>query len=353
MRQNERSLQTPLFGGQRTVMPKLPSAYEVGVTLEPFISMITHSCNPNSRIIFEGKELRVRTLRDIAENEEISVDWVTRFGPNVRCRAPTADIWAWDPEKSTAASKYAYSRREFLHKLYNIYCNCDLCLSNGNGSPNPLAVEASELTKSLEYGLSPLTHDTPNKLPDIERIIAGMKSNGFGWDAPQMRSLYKMAFLFNFREGNLPEAFKICLQLRYLIEPNQNPPTPLDDRLDTLHALINTLVYQRSDNLYLALPTKKLFMSFKVGMFFILAKETAVCFGEDTHAAVYQKATFNQSMVEFKVRSPDRSEYIQLEYSGNQRTRFKKCLNKYLEWAGIPTVSEKEALWALDFPIDS
>jgi hypothetical protein len=47
-----------------------------GVCLEPFASMINHSCDPNSWWTFNGREFQLRAVRDILAGEELTASYI-------------------------------------------------------------------------------------------------------------------------------------------------------------------------------------------------------------------------------------------------------------------------------------
>jgi SET domain-containing protein len=47
----------------------------IGVILDPFASLMNHSCDPNAFVFCEGTQLRVRTLRPIAAGDEIMISY--------------------------------------------------------------------------------------------------------------------------------------------------------------------------------------------------------------------------------------------------------------------------------------
>jgi hypothetical protein len=56
-----------------------------GISLEPFASMINHSCDPNSWWTFNGRELQMRAVRDISAGEEMTISYITISGSyNIR-----------------------------------------------------------------------------------------------------------------------------------------------------------------------------------------------------------------------------------------------------------------------------
>ncbi|KAE8445225.1 hypothetical protein EG329_013597 [Mollisiaceae sp. DMI_Dod_QoI] len=74
-----------------------------GYCIDPFVSIVQHSCTGNTSLIFEGNELRIRALRSIAKDEEILIPWL-EFSKDVSTRAKR------------------------LLADWNLTCNCEACL---------------------------------------------------------------------------------------------------------------------------------------------------------------------------------------------------------------------------------
>jgi SET and MYND domain-containing protein len=47
----------------------------IGVALDPFASLINHSCDPNAFVFCEGNQLRARSLRPIVAGDEITFSY--------------------------------------------------------------------------------------------------------------------------------------------------------------------------------------------------------------------------------------------------------------------------------------
>ncbi|XP_067844728.1 histone-lysine N-methyltransferase SMYD3 isoform X1 [Heptranchias perlo] len=75
---------------------------EVGVGLYPSMSLLNHSCDPNSVIVFEGKQLQLHAVRQIQADEELTVSYI--------------DVMATSQE-----------RRRQLEKQYCFTCDCNRC----------------------------------------------------------------------------------------------------------------------------------------------------------------------------------------------------------------------------------
>ncbi len=71
----------------------------VGYAYDTVTAMINHSCDPNAILFFEGRELRLRSLKKIVRNSQISISYI-------------------DPTLTVA------SRQTFLKREYFFDCRC-------------------------------------------------------------------------------------------------------------------------------------------------------------------------------------------------------------------------------------
>ncbi|KAK6336368.1 hypothetical protein TWF696_001929 [Orbilia brochopaga] len=81
----------------------------VGVSLDYQAAMFNHSCDPNAIIIFDGRQLLLRSLREIPKDTEITISYIDNWLPRVE-------------------------RQRELSDRYLFKCTCSLCSTN----PQPL-----------------------------------------------------------------------------------------------------------------------------------------------------------------------------------------------------------------------
>lgn len=79
-----------------------PSFDPLGLTFDPTISLINHSCNPNAAVVFDGNIAMVRSIRDIGKNEQITMSYIDN---------------TWNRT----------TRRTELREQYFFECRCDGC----------------------------------------------------------------------------------------------------------------------------------------------------------------------------------------------------------------------------------
>ncbi|KAM4693769.1 histone-lysine N-methyltransferase SMYD3 isoform 2-T2 [Discoglossus pictus] len=76
---------------------------DVAVGLYPSMSLLNHSCDPNCVIVFEGKCLLLRTVKEIPKGEELTISYID-------VKMPT------------------HMRQAQLQRQYCFMCNCHRCL---------------------------------------------------------------------------------------------------------------------------------------------------------------------------------------------------------------------------------
>lgn len=287
-----------------------PGIFEVGYFLEPLTSMVAHSCDPNSFIVFEGNELRIRTLRDISANEELTLDWA--FG-----------------------NGHVKARRLPNEAFYNIKCKCRICEQGGMGLSGPLFKKSEELIASFDAKRTGVE-------VEIERHITNIRESGYGWGVSPLWYLHSLLFRRYLEIKKFDTCICYCLKIRYLIEP-ADPPRQLADRLTTLNFLLNVLkisIYKRN---LIKLPDSVHDASLEVYFHLeqIIVRDIGKCFGEDSQVAIERRNHSETNYGRFQERAPPGWKRIPLKQSADERTKFVKNMNTLLKWAGIREHTEE------------
>ncbi|KAG8444382.1 hypothetical protein GDO86_009534 [Hymenochirus boettgeri] len=76
---------------------------DIGVGLYPSMSLLNHSCDPNCVIVFEGRRLLLRTVKEISKREELTISYID-------VKIPTEE------------------RQNQLFRQYSFTCECHGCL---------------------------------------------------------------------------------------------------------------------------------------------------------------------------------------------------------------------------------
>ncbi|XP_066532085.1 histone-lysine N-methyltransferase SMYD3 isoform X2 [Hoplias malabaricus] len=75
---------------------------DVGVGLYPSFSLLNHDCRPNCVMVFLGKRLQLRAVRNIPKHEELTISYTDVLAPRVE-------------------------RRAQLQQQYHFFCQCQRC----------------------------------------------------------------------------------------------------------------------------------------------------------------------------------------------------------------------------------
>lgn len=120
------------------------SKLRVGYALDLVTAVINHSCNPNAFVFFEGRQLRVRSLKKIAAGEEITLCYV-------------------DPAIEVA------SRKKVLQRDYFFHCSCEHAPSRPQlkGITDQPHVPGSGCKSDIQQELSLL--GSSSKLPTLHQ----------------------------------------------------------------------------------------------------------------------------------------------------------------------------------------
>lgn len=66
-----------------------------GALLDPFASLLNHSCDPNSFFFCDGRSFRVRSNQDIEESGEITVSYAPLRGDYLSRQARVQDSYGF------------------------------------------------------------------------------------------------------------------------------------------------------------------------------------------------------------------------------------------------------------------
>uniref|UniRef100_A0A8C5MT75 [histone H3]-lysine(4) N-trimethyltransferase n=1 Tax=Leptobrachium leishanense TaxID=445787 RepID=A0A8C5MT75_9ANUR len=156
---------------------------DVGVGLYPSMSLLNHSCDPNCVIVFEGKCLHLRTVKEIPKGEELTISYIDVMMPTRQ-------------------------RQNQLKRQYCFTCDCHRCLT-GDKDKDMLAGDEQvfhfqnhcSLNTSAEEGIEVLAMCkallTSSQLPD--RNIHQLKVLDSAMDACIKLGLWEEALLFGLR----------------------------------------------------------------------------------------------------------------------------------------------------------
>ncbi|CAH2249964.1 histone-lysine N-methyltransferase SMYD3 [Pelobates cultripes] len=100
---------------------------DVAVGLYPSMSLLNHSCDPNCVIVFEGRCLLLRTVKEIPKGEELTISYIDVMMPT-------------------------HQRQSQLQRQYCFTCDCHQCLSRDKAEDMLAGDEQS--SKKMESSLA-------------------------------------------------------------------------------------------------------------------------------------------------------------------------------------------------------
>jgi hypothetical protein len=202
-----------LRGSQDWFAPAMSWGMSPGLSMDPFVAIIQHSCMGNVHMTYEGSELRIRALRPISKNEEILMPWVE-----------------FSDELSERTTKILRDRA--------LACSCQTCRSqtiqNANSTNKSLQDEGRRLLKA-----SP--NESLSLLPEIVRVIAGLRQTSLEAGSHLMRHILHRATMGYTKQARIEDVVKAYLRIYYVVETNASSPTRRLECFTTLHALRSLL----------------------------------------------------------------------------------------------------------------
>jgi hypothetical protein len=291
------------------------------------IEQAKHDCNANTWTVFERNELRVRALRDIPADTELTEQYnVPKLGDD-------------ELHKTTLSAKW------------NIQCNC-----NAPGGKGPIGPTGELKARVTKLESDTLDMDSIHEQRKVERAIEDMKKAGFGYSTRSMETLHGLAAKGQLCNTNTAEALKICLKIYYLILPAGNPKPVLQRRITVFFAIVSLLHHNKLDDepesnpgvkALQPLPQKVMDLLTNI-LFHLKAKlvsDTTKCFGEDSMASRLEKASFEVIFTSLRLFVPTLRNYVPLRESQEERDKFLKGMNGLMKWADLPAQSLEQLLF--------
>jgi hypothetical protein len=175
------------------------------LVLEPFASMVNHSCGPNTFWINEGKALRFRAAKDISAGSELTISY------------------------SNQKDDYK-TRQESLKFKFHFTCTCEICQKGDHDPTGKLRDKLVRIENQDKYFM-----DFSGK--PIERTIQDLKNAGFGLEAYGMFLMHQILLQFQAEQKDYKKALRTCSVLYFGVLRMASPPIPFYAQLDTLLGL--------------------------------------------------------------------------------------------------------------------
>jgi hypothetical protein len=224
-------------------------------------------------------------------------------------------------------------RNEQLLQHSGFKCSCSLCKQGHLGPSGELR---EMVLRIVDNGIP----NTPPALKEIEAAVEKLMGSGFGLDRYPMRSFHLLLLGGYIKQRKYEQVLKACLTLYYFIEPSQTPPTSREERLETLHYMIQLFDWWQADN---SSPTPV--QMTKQKLYFHLrhkfVRETETCYGPDSAVGKYERENFDMAVRTLK--SVTGLDFVALADSKLERDLFFVAMNQLLKkTANLPARAEKE-----------
>ncbi|TGO49150.1 hypothetical protein BCON_0219g00090 [Botryotinia convoluta] len=194
-----------------------PTSIPCGSYYEPFITIMRNDCNANARDYFDGTAYILQANCAIPANTEIT----RRF---------------------SSLNDYEGRRLEIMRKE-KLDCKCTLCIRGNLGPTGDLRKRMLSVhVCNYKPGLD--KEQLKEQLAIDHKVIADLRSNGFGYDCPDLRRAYMSLFGGQFdrdsrtRTQDYKGSLKLLLTVYYLIDPVACPAPSPEERIKVLHFLI-------------------------------------------------------------------------------------------------------------------
>ncbi|KAF7960896.1 hypothetical protein EAE96_000568 [Botrytis aclada] len=194
-----------------------PTSIMCGSCYEPFITIMRNDCNANTHEYFDGTAYILQANCAIPANTEIT----RRF---------------------SALDDFESRRLEFMRKE-KLDCKCKLCMRGDLGPTGDLRTRML-LVRNENYKPGFNSEQLKEQLSIDNRVIADLRSYGFGYDCPGLRRTYMSLFngQFNLDDRTKTHDYKgslrLLLTVYYLIDPVACPAPSPEERIKVLHFLV-------------------------------------------------------------------------------------------------------------------
>ena len=176
----------------------------LGTSFDIFASLFNHSCDPNAHIFFEGRTLRVRSLRCIPSGEEITISYIGNRADVITRRADLKAKWFFHCDCKWPL-RQPFQRVETCANLKMLYPGFK-CKAEENRFPAELAVQDTTVEKVaraqskaknliVELCLVPKSQCNCDKLLNFETRMQAIVETAFPRHAWPL-SIYPMADFF-------------------------------------------------------------------------------------------------------------------------------------------------------------
>lgn len=268
--------------------------------LDPFFSLMNHSCDPNTAMFFEGRNIRLVATRDIDAREELTITYIPY-------------------------SHYKLRKLE-LEKRWGFKCRCSVC----------------ERCRQSMHGPAAYFNRTLFANP-VDRQAMLFMSRGYGdqviddevtqitmW---HLRLHYKNMFLKHCKSGDRKNALKCAIEV-FSLGNSVWPKIPEDELQDANYHLFHQLEDQDIG------IGSEILNNIHMQLRMVKNDHLALRYGVYSTFAMYERSQFARSIVAWEEKYC-KDWHPASRHSGVMKV-FVKELNMLMDWAGISPAMNKQ-----------
>ncbi|PVH80034.1 hypothetical protein DL98DRAFT_629826 [Cadophora sp. DSE1049] len=318
--ESRRKLEIPILKGPNQP-PHIGSMVSSGWFVDPVLSMVQHSCEPNARAVVEDGRVWALALKDIPVNGEVTFDYV----PN---------DWAYD-----------YSVRvSTMNDDWGIDCCCHICQKGKSRTPGAewpsfgnLIIEASRHTMDEPSCGAKIIASVDLWIPRLEQLGYGPGGEYF----PFYRRLWWIRLAQRYGEKLYRETLHACLMLYVQIEPGH---VGYEGRIDSLYVLCDLLDpkacdHRVKDEGWTGMPAD-IRCEFP-GLHYCLRERyhrmVRRCFGDSADITKYEEEVYRRHLEQTEEKEGWRRRLTQ-DGIYNLRENMQEGLNELLNWVGLGVI---------------
>ncbi|SPQ24006.1 16ce20a4-d59a-4ef4-9f5d-28d34fe9a566 [Thermothielavioides terrestris] len=290
----------------------------VGYAFEFLTAVINHSCDPNALVFFQGRELRVRSLKKIAPGEEITICYID----------PTFDVAA---------------RQEVLKREYFFDCSCARCTSElaeqrallgGSRDLGPLHQAQRQIRDLLRSAVRASKHPgiypDLDDLPTVETRLRTITATASPWPdhlEPLPAARLSLALLY-LDQGKPIPALRCALKGKFLSSRSRGGPEWVNEMMDVVKVLVVTGCLRPDEAAFedKTFPELDDIRAVTYGYVYELCREASRAFGGDANYTKGICGMCTALMAKKAGPRPGTKEF---------REEFDAAQEKLLTWAGI------------------
>ncbi|KAF3919492.1 hypothetical protein ABW20_dc0100562 [Dactylellina cionopaga] len=122
----------------------------IGICLAFESAMFNHSCDPNAFMIFDGRQLFIRSLREIPKDTEVTISYIDTFMARKQRRSELSTRYFFDCSCSLCAAELQPLESSLCHKCGKLVpSTSNICPADGETVPEERLASTTALAASI------------------------------------------------------------------------------------------------------------------------------------------------------------------------------------------------------------